>query len=260
MLCLKCCSAINNSTDKFIKCDGCDRAVHTTCSELSSTELKCLELRPSSKRRIKYICIECEQGVHQIPKLISMITDLKEEVRQLKENSTNLPSNGTSSGSLGSQSPLFYTEEIINEITDRNTRSYNVMIYGSVESCTSKQEQIYHDSGIVNSILTGLDLVEQNVKPIRLGKFDPTKINRSRPIRVRLSSNEAVRNIIRNFDKKLKTNVNMAGLSVSYDRTPKQIEIYKSVKKELLARLDKGENHLKIIYRNGIPTIVSSGN
>ncbi|KAJ3661979.1 hypothetical protein Zmor_006349 [Zophobas morio] len=118
MICLKCAIAIDDSTAKtYIRCDGCNRPIHTSCSDLTTNELKCLDLRPNSRRRIKYICVECEQGISQ-------------------------------------------------------------------------------DTGLIQSLTSDLGLGDQQIKPIRLGKFDRSRQPLSRPIRVHLSSPEIVHNIV----------------------------------------------------------------
>lgn len=256
MNCLKCNGVIDETKEKSIKCDGCGRLLHITCSELSTNELKCYELRPSSKRRLKYICIDCEQGVHQIPKLISMIAGLTEDVRKLKEEAV-----AGCGPSMVSQS-MVNSEEIISEMMERSRRSANLIIYGVLEAGSTKQEQATQDAGMIRELLNELEIPEENIKPYRLGKYDATKQLRSRPIRVKLSSSEAVQRVMQKFYKVKSAErfSKFSKLSVSPDRTPHQIAYYKAVKADLNTRLGKGETNIKIKYMNGVPTIVSSGN
>ncbi|KAK9680197.1 hypothetical protein QE152_g39284 [Popillia japonica] len=159
MNCLKCNSVIDESKEKLIRCDGCNRPIHVHCSELTAVEIKCYELR-SARKRMKYIGIFCEQGVHQIPQLISMITDLKEEVRRLRENGPGL-----------TPSPVAVTEEIISEMLERNRRSSNIIIYGSVEQGSSKQEQVSQDTTFIKDLLIQLEIPQTDIKPQRLGGY-----------------------------------------------------------------------------------------
>ena len=46
-------------------------------------------------------------------------------------------------------------------------------------------------------------------------------------------------------------------IKISFDRTPRQQEVYKQLKAQLNDRLVKGESNLKIRYFNGTPKIVS---
>lgn len=84
MACIKCNVTIRVEVDKVVRCDGCNRPVHLACSELTAAELKCFDLRSSAKRRVKYLCDECEQGLHQIPKIFQLINELRDEIRELK--------------------------------------------------------------------------------------------------------------------------------------------------------------------------------
>lgn len=253
MDCLKCKLTIDTSKDKVIKCDGCSRTLHDTCSDLSSTEIKCYELR-SSKRRMKYICIDCEKGFHQIPKLIAMISELKDEINKLKENqiASNL-------NMKNSPIPQSTTEEIISEMLERSKRSTNIIIYGSVETGKSKQEQVQQDTTTVQDLLTHLNVSDSNIKPFRLGKCDTSRTVRSRPIKIQLSSPDTVLYVLRKF-KTIKSMEKFSKLSLSSDRTPRQIAYYKSIKSDLDARTEKGESNLTIKYINSVPVITSSEN
>lgn len=253
MSCLKCNSPINERTDKFIKCDGCNRSVHISCSELSDVEIKCFTLRANVRRRMKYICIDCEQGVHQIPKLITLISDLKDEIRLMQEKYNRLVSD-VGVKSVGS-SDMAITEEVINEIHERSKRSQNIIIYSCPEEGNSKQDQIQRDTVTVQNLLTKSGVAGDQIKPVRLGKFDSTQQQRKRPIRVRLVSSEDVLRVVRKF-REIKLNSQFSHLSVAVDRTPKQMAFYRSVRDELNTRIARGETNLKIKHKNGIPTII----
>lgn len=198
---------------------------------------------------MKYICIFCEQGVYQIPTLVSMISDLKEEIRKLKDSQLSYESN----------KPPAATEEIIGEMLERNKRSANMIIFGSEKKFSSKAEQVLHGEGLVRDVLNECNITDDNIEPIRLGKFDPSRQVRRRPIKVKLSSRDVVKRVLRRFNK-FKSNEKFAGLSVNSDRTPRQLAYFKSVRSELNVRMNNGESNLKIKYINGVPTISSMGN
>lgn len=113
----------------------------------------------------------------------------------------------------------------------------------------------------MQELLGEIGIQSDEIKPVRLAKFDATREQRSRPIRITLSSSNDVFKTTRKF-KTIKNNPKYSHLSVSFDRTPKQIAIFKSMKAELTTRTAAGETDLKIKFQNGIPTIihVNSGN
>lgn len=109
---------------------------------------------------------------------------------------------------------------------------------------------------LVQSLLKECNIPDQVVTPIRLGKFDPTKQVRSRPMKVRLSSPELVSMVLRRFQK---VKDKYAGVFITPDRTPQQMGMFKAVKAEMELRVAEGETGLKIKHVGGVPTIVSSG-
>ncbi|KAJ3651514.1 hypothetical protein Zmor_017549 [Zophobas morio] len=256
MLCLKCKTAIDDKSDSFIKCDCCNRPIHSSCSELSAQELKCFALR-SSTRRLKYICATCEQGVQQIPKLIAMIDNLQAEIEELKKNINNIipsaPTNITTSNI-----PFIETEKIINELSERKKRECNLIIYNVIENCVSKDQQIVADTNLVHDLLNELNNTEI-LPPVRLGKFDITKSDRARPIKVKVTCPNDVDMIVKKI-RVLKSLEKWSHINLSRDRTPMQINVFKAVKCDLEKRVANGENNLKIRYRNGIPSIVTLEN
>lgn len=254
MSCIKCKLIIDERSDKFIKCDICNRSIHIICSELSDAEIKCFTLRPTSRRRVKYICFECEQNVNQIPKLITLIGELQKELKNLNDRFTDLKNSTVMNAS---PSVLVSTEEIISEMYDRNRRAQNIIVYGSLEEGNSKHEQIQKDVATVQDLLTEVGVDCDQLKPMRLGRFDASVQQRSRPIRVRLLSSDDVFKVLRKF-KNVKNHPRLVNLSVSVDRTPRQIALYRAIKSELAERISNGETNLKIKYRNGSPTIIQA--
>lgn len=111
----------------------------------------------------------------------------------------------------------------------------------------------------MKEILKAADLNETDIHVQRLGRFDSSTTNRCRPIKVKLSCESAVSSFLK-LTNRIKTSGKWKTLSFSRDRTLMQREIYKSAKAELAGRLSKGEQNLRIKYKNGIPTIVTSEN
>ncbi|KAI4459261.1 hypothetical protein MML48_6g00012608 [Holotrichia oblita] len=178
MSCIKCNVLINEKSDKIIGCDGCNRSIHIVCSDLSESGIKYYMLHPtSSRRRLKYIYIECEQGVHQIPKLIVLINNLKDEIKRTKDKYEQMSVPHSSPTPL--QLPA--TEEIISEIYERNKREQNIIIYGYTEQAKSTGEQTATDIKTARTILneTGV-AVEGLIPPKSSARDQPPLINHGR--------------------------------------------------------------------------------
>ena len=150
---------------------------------------------------------------------------------------------------------LLDTEKVIQEVAERDKRKNNIIIFGCEENSASAKDQENADKDHLPNILQTLNITEDNLSFYRLGKFDPSKSNR-RPIKILLSSVDKVSVALRNAYK-LRTS-QFSNISVSTDRTPMQLMIYKNMKAELNNRLGNGETNLRIKYQNGIPRIIST--
>ncbi|GJQ67841.1 hypothetical protein Trydic_g16605 [Trypoxylus dichotomus] len=110
----------------------------------------------------------------------------------------------------------------------------------------------------MKKILTVLNVEDNFVSSFRLGKVDHTR-ERPGPIKVKLSSEDAVRLALKNVSK-LKGHTSIVRVSRSHDRTPFERKLYRTLKAELLERNKGGEKDLRTKYIHGIPRIISSLN
>ena len=90
---------------------------------------------------------------------------------------------------------------------------------------------------------------------IRIGKFVATK-GTPRPLKVMVNEESVVHDIILKA-RNLKNTDNYKNINISLDRTPRQIELYRTVKKQFNERIAAGETNLKIKYVRGVPKIVN---
>jgi hypothetical protein len=223
--------------DSPLKCDSCSRLVHSKCSGLSATELKCLTMK---SRKLKYFCDSCEKGLSELPELKILISSLLVEVESLKKKSSTLRSD----------------EFVINEVNERNMRASNLIFYNIPES-TSKNvvERISHDKEEINKIINDTSDIKMPIKVIRLGKSYHS--DKHRPINAIFSTAGDAFDILKN--KKLllsrlpptKTNI-----GISSDRTQFQREQMKQLRDQLATRNASGEQNLTIKFIKGLPTII----
>lgn len=181
------------------------------------------------------------------------INELKAVINQLRAEVAELKSlNGETV-----EKSLNNTEfnSIVSEVMDRQRRSKNLIIYGIEESANGERDaRRSHDMESVKSVLNFLSCGLSQVNPLRLGKYAPNQ-ERPRPVKITLNDEETVHQIIRKANK-LKGS-QFENIRISLDRTPRQIESYKLVKRELDRRLASGERNLKIKTINGVPVIQS---
>uniref|UniRef100_V5I6N8 Phorbol-ester/DAG-type domain-containing protein n=1 Tax=Anoplophora glabripennis TaxID=217634 RepID=V5I6N8_ANOGL len=67
--------------DEAYRCDVCDRAIHKACIGLTSSELKCM---PLQKRILRMCCSNCQKFITKLPRLISMVEEMNNEMKMLK--------------------------------------------------------------------------------------------------------------------------------------------------------------------------------
>ncbi|KAK9694507.1 hypothetical protein QE152_g33492 [Popillia japonica] len=185
---------------------------------IKSLEQKILALPQPTASGFSWTCATCLQVGNDINGLKSIIVVLQENIKSLEQKILALPQPTASSMDI---------ECIIQEISEREKRN----------------------------ICSTLELDNIDFKTTRLGKYDSTRTDRHRPIRVVFSTETSAHTIIRNISK-LRSTSKFAKLSIYSDRTPMQLKTYKDVKSELSMRVKNGEN-LRLKYIKGIPTIVS---
>jgi hypothetical protein len=89
---------------------------------------------------------------------------------------------------------------------------------------------------------------------IRIGK--PNSSN-TRPLKVSLSNDLIAKEVQRNKNKLINSDLPRS-ISISDDKTPKQLEYLKNLRTELQLRRENGEDNITIKYVKGIPSIIES--
>ncbi|KAJ3659810.1 hypothetical protein Zmor_011478 [Zophobas morio] len=241
-----CCGAIAE-VHKTVNCCICDKAFKIECVNISAAEARKIHTKHSG---LNYTCKNCVQ-------LGNNITDLKKVIVELQNDIKTLKSIVLDQQSPNSPASLLEAEKIVQEVAEREKRKCNIIIYGCKEdNVKSNKEQIQLDETVVPKILSTLNVNEEQISFFRLGRFDGSKEIRCRPIKVILPTINNVNTALKNAAS-LKTSNDFASISISSDRTPMQIQIYKNTKFEMNNRITNGENNLRIKYKNGIPTIIT---
>lgn len=231
---------------RIVQCSICAKDFNIDCVDITASEARKIH----SKTGLSWHCNGCVSLGNDINSLKSIIVKLQDDIMDLKKI-CKVPN---------AQPSILDTEVIIQEVHERQKRASNFIIYSSSENVgDNKNTQVIADKELAKSILTDIGISESVVQTFRLGKFDPTNKQLSRPIKVILNTPEAVSTVLRNA-KKLKSIPRWSKLSISPDRTKMQTDLYKSIKEELKRRESSGESNLIIRYKNGIPTIVKQEN
>lgn len=237
----KCCNQLYDNL-LFVTCCICKEKYKNTCVDITSNELRIL----NSQKGYDWTCSKCRVIGNDLKELKALIISLQNDIKQLKAGNVQLETN-----------PDADFEDILMEISDRQKRKNNIILFNVPEQDQSKPvtEQRESDKQEVMDILSIVDpsALEANVKPIRLGVFSES---RTRPIKLSFQNEDTARKFLKNA-KKIKTNAKYKNVNFSADKTKKQIEYYKKIKQELNDKINAGETNCRIKYINNVPRIVS---
>ncbi|XP_028172502.1 uncharacterized protein LOC114361602 isoform X2 [Ostrinia furnacalis] len=200
------------------------------------------------------LTLEQNQMKSQITLLEKKISEGEEKMRTMESNladfkTTDPMSSANSASDLNYQ--MLNSEQIINEVQERNNRQKNIILGGIQEQSSSNaSERQSLDMAKVMDIL--LNIVKDTPAPIkifRIGKYDPKK---NRRIKVCFDTQTAVIQLLRS-----KANL-PAGIKIYSDQTPCQQRLMLNLQKELARRSQDGETDLIIKYIKGIPKLIKA--
>lgn len=126
--CMKCSEELSNQN--YLSCDYCKRPMHTNCSELTASEIKCMQLK---KRILKFLCGECENDLK--------ITPLTPGIRN---------------------NPMFGDDNTSHIATV--TQEKTIELTKEVESCKTKIQEVHNDLIILKE--TNIQLIHMFEKRI----------------------------------------------------------------------------------------------
>ncbi|CAG9814813.1 unnamed protein product [Phaedon cochleariae] len=230
--CLRCRRDAVDDKDSF-RCDGCKRLLHVACANVTSTEVRCLQL--AGGRKLKFFCDDCENGLLQIPVLKTMMKELQSEIKDLKNayasliadkdnHISGLKSEIESLKMRGTSNISF--ETMFEELNERQIRSNNIMIYNVKESSSEEiSERIEADKKEVSKIMQKMDMSEATnnsiMKILRVGRAGGPK---HRPVKVVFSNNQIVKQLLKSKMKLLSTPIR-----ISDDQTRMQQDMFKKL-------------------------------
>lgn len=144
--------------------------------------------------------------------------------------------------------PEVIMEDVLEELADREARSKNLIFHNLEESVGDPRVSgdMKRVNDIIKSILPG-DTV--NIVCQRLGKKSD---DRSRPLRVTLTSKDKVLSILRN------RRLYLGPVKISSDQTPRQRDYMAKFRERLRVMKSAGDINKTIRFINGVPKIVNA--
>ncbi|GJQ76743.1 hypothetical protein Trydic_g15586 [Trypoxylus dichotomus] len=146
-------------------------------------------------------------------------------------------------------------ECIIQEVSDRQRRKNNIILYNVSENVrNNRNDQVAADMELVGELLQMLDVSVDNLRTIRLGKFDSSRTDMKRPIKVCLPDGDIASKAFQRRQK-LRTSDKFKNVFLVKDKTPMQLKLYREARQELLTRKAAGETDVYIKYINDVPKV-----
>lgn len=253
------CSGLIKPASSVIRCDGCQNSIHPACVGLTESDVV---VTRAKSRAVKVVCNTCNGNMSQFKDIKSLMTSLKTEfctaLAELKNEFNDkfvaLRAECLKQLASGGSNNVDF-EEVVGEVQERQSRKLNVIMFGLPEPSSDSRGNATDSeevSMVLRSVAPSLDV--STVNSHRLGRLRPGA-DRPRPVKIVLRSEDDVRTVIRNANK-LRETPRFSRIYVSYDKTARQIELYKDVKRQLDERVAGGEKNIRIKYMRGIPKIV----
>lgn len=235
-----CCSKITE-THLLLCCCVCKKQFNNNCVGLSASETRLIH----GKKSLAWTCNDCNQIGNDINSLRAAIVSLQNQIKAITVEAvpTSISNNDF--------------EEVVQEIRERQKKQNNIILFGMKEqNGLSKDDRLNAEKDDVLKILTHLSPNFGEITNLyRLGKYDKERV-KPRPVKVCLANSEQGFNLLKKSSK-LKESEDFKNVSIGSDQTPRQLEYYKEVKKELDERTAAGETNIKIKHINGIPKILN---
>ena len=184
------CGKKTRNTD-CVACDICRKLVHTGCSGLAAIEIECVR---SNSRKIHYFCDNCDV-VTTINKLKTELDSLKTQLEEVKNNQGKVPL---------PDKDILSTEEVINEVEERNRRSYNLILFNLPESEENTQIKRDEDdmSRVKKTIFSNGNENENNIKIMSCGRLGMFRNDKIRPMRISFATPQHAYEVLRTYNRK----------------------------------------------------------
>lgn len=207
-----------------------------------------MELR--GNRQLKFFCQDCLDGLASVPKIRKDLSDLQTQFTDLTTQLNDLRAkfeslNDSAAINIAepvSSLPKTSSESVIREISDRQQRVCNLMIFNLKKS--------NDDERLISQLFDEIEANPVQIKQVsRVGK--PNK-NGHQALRIVLDNPEQVKQVLKGKTKLDKSR----GIYINADLTPDQRDYLNTVKSQLRDRIAGGETDLTISYVRGTPQII----
>lgn len=221
-------------------------SINTTQKAIAADVARCNATLEAHTTQIEMNSIHIEDCTAKIAAVSAGSVTVAAEVNELRLKVASIESN------IASQDTNTLDEESMREAAERVRRSSNLILRGLPESVSAEDERI-HERHRIEEILRCVDpLSVSSVSAVcRLGPARESP----RPIKICFNDSRVPIALLRNKSKLLSSRFNK--ISLSDDKTPRQLKQLADLRKELKRRQESGDSGCTIKYIKGTPTIVT---
>ncbi|XP_050064599.1 uncharacterized protein LOC126553488 [Aphis gossypii] len=216
-----------------------------TVNDLKVTNNKIISTINTQNEKISRISKKVDDLFENVSNLTKANQDLNLKVTNLEIKILDMEQ------SINKENNAPPEQNIIEELMDRQSRSNNIILFNLTEDDNED------DSQKIKNVISSLNQKIEQFTFFRLGKTKSNTPDKPRPVKILLSSQSDVFNILRT-QKNLKTTTKWSNVRFSSDRTTKQREEMGILRRTLQQRRDNGEQNIIIKYIKGIPKIVNT--
>nr|CAH7714192.1 unnamed protein product [Callosobruchus chinensis] len=112
-----------------LSCDGCHNEVHLTCVGLNADEVR---ITLNKSKAVKFLCNSCSKLMGELGDLKGLLTSLKDDFTK-KISDLEQKINELTHANIGPSLEDSLFEDVVQEISEREYRKKNVMIFGTLE-------------------------------------------------------------------------------------------------------------------------------
>ena len=268
------CDDLVTETCDAVQCDRCTAWIHFKCTNLTKYQYDFLAINPKSN--IKWFCESCTKEVGEDPNkpddrlaiqgakidtLLKVINSMQNHMISMQEQISSMEERmieneeDKEKHNIGNQMMQASVAEVLDDKAEIAEKKNNMIMYRVPEAEESNEEKEAEDDvSIVKDILS---IVHPNIEAVSLNINNITRMGKNRrngyarPIKVQFKEEDSKGKVFRN-SAKLKSHEKYKNINVSNDKTRKEIEADKALKRDLdIQREDRPQDDL-IIYRGEI--------
>lgn len=146
--------------EEYYQCDICKEVMHKACSNLSASEVRCLNLQ---KRTLRLMCNSCLKFMEKLPTFMNMMEEMSNELNKIKEIVLKTDKE------ISENRIVMETNEVVKGRTENTIKSYSEVVQAKKEVLIVKPKQKTLHTEVKRDLITNVDPIALNVD-VKMGR------------------------------------------------------------------------------------------